>query len=124
MVSKWNKDGSLIATAGAQNTVEVWMPSSPGKSEQKVKVLRQEDNIVDLDWQNSTDFASCSLDMNIHLWSISQDNPLRVWRGHQGNLTTIKWDPAGSLLASCAEDDVVYLWSPKQNEAVKALKGH
>jgi COMPASS component SWD3 len=47
-----------------------------------------------------------------------------VWRGHQGNLNVIKWDPAGSLLASCSEDEVIYLWSPKQNEAVKALKGH
>lgn len=79
---------------------------------------------MDLDWQNSTELASCALDSNIYFWSITQDQPLRVWRGHQGNLNLVKWDPAGSLLASCSEDDVIYLWSPKQNEAVKAFKGH
>jgi WD40 repeat protein len=49
---------------------------------------------------------------------------LRVWRGHQGSLNYIKWDPAGSLLASCSDDEIAYIWSPKQNEAVKTLRGH
>jgi len=27
MVSKWNKDGSLIASAGQSKTVQIWNPS-------------------------------------------------------------------------------------------------
>jgi len=48
------------------------MPQGAHRSEQQiVKVLSQENDIVDLDWQNSTDLASCSLDLNIYLWSLS-----------------------------------------------------
>jgi WD40 repeat protein len=50
MVSKWNKDGSLIASAGQSKTVQVWNPSRG--DQQVVKVFNQENDIVDLDWQN------------------------------------------------------------------------
>jgi WD40 repeat protein len=73
LVSKWNKDGSLIASAGGEKSVKVWLPQAGLKGDQKVKVLSQENDIVDLDWQNSTDLASCALDSNIYLWSITQD---------------------------------------------------
>ena len=103
MVSKWNKDGSLIASGGQDRRVQVWIPQGQ-KNDLIVKTFNQENDVVDLDWQNSTDLASCSLDQNIYLWSVQQEQPLRVWRGHQGNLNIIKWDAAGSLLSSCSED--------------------
>jgi WD40 repeat protein len=48
MVSKWNKDGSLIASAGQSKTVQVWNPNRG--DQQVVKVFNQENDIVDLDW--------------------------------------------------------------------------
>ena len=58
------------------------MPLGPNQ-DQVVKTFHQDNDAVDLDWQNSTDLASCSLDQNIYLWSLTQDQqPLRVWRGH------------------------------------------
>lgn len=81
--------------------------------DQVVKVFSQDDTIHDLDWQNSTDLASCSDNHNIYLWSITQDQPLRVWKGHRELINSIKWDQGGSILASCSEDEVAYLWSPK-----------
>lgn len=71
LVSKWNKDGSLIASAGGEKSLKVWLPQGIHKGEQRVKVLSQENDIVDLDWQNSTELASCALDSNIYLWSIA-----------------------------------------------------
>lgn len=71
--------------------------------------------VVDVDWQNSTDLASSCMDNNICLWSLTQDMPLRIWRGYNSTINMIKWDPAGALLASCSEDDTALLWSPNQN---------
>eukprot|EP00347_Sterkiella_histriomuscorum_P013599 403364101 len=123
MVSKWSKDGQLIASGTQDRKVLVWMPQGM-KQDSIVKTFNQDNEVVDLDWQNSTDIASCSMDQNIYLWSVTQDQPLRVWRGHQSSINAIKWDHAGSLLASCSEEESAYLWSPKQNEAVRILKGH
>jgi|LauGreDrversion4_2_1035121.scaffolds.fasta_scaffold128459_2 hypothetical protein len=50
IVSKWNKDGSLIASAGQSKTVQVWNPNRIDHL--AVKVFNQENDIVDLDWQN------------------------------------------------------------------------
>lgn len=49
MVSKWNKDGSLIASGGQNRRVQVWVPQGP-KNDQIVKTFNQENEVVDLDW--------------------------------------------------------------------------
>lgn len=72
MVSKWNKEGNFIASGGQDKKVQVWVPQGP-KNDHIVKTFNQDNEILDIDWQNSTDLASCSLDQNIYLWSISQD---------------------------------------------------
>jgi WD40 repeat protein len=38
MVSKWNKDGSLIASAGGDKSVKVWSPMQT-KNDQRIKTL-------------------------------------------------------------------------------------
>jgi WD40 repeat protein len=48
MVSKWNKDGTLIASAGDDKIVKVWSPFH--RTDQRVKTLNQEDTVIDLDW--------------------------------------------------------------------------
>lgn len=51
MVSKWNKDSSLIASGGQAKTVQVWQPNSVHKADQQViRVFNQENDVVDLDW--------------------------------------------------------------------------
>jgi hypothetical protein len=33
LVSKWNKDGSLIASAGGDKSVKVWLPQAVHKND-------------------------------------------------------------------------------------------
>jgi WD40 repeat protein len=90
-----------------------------------VKLFKSDSDVIDIDWQNTTDLASSLSDNTICLWSFSSGNPTRVWRGHTSSIGMIKWDPAGVLLASCADDDdVALLWAPSTNEFVKRLAGH
>jgi WD40 repeat protein len=113
LASKWNRDGTLIASGGQERKLSVWAPIENKKSNKLVKTFLLNSEITDLDWQNSTDLAGSCLDNNICLWNLTQDQPIRVWRGHQTSINMIKWDPAGTLLASCSEDDIALLWSPK-----------
>lgn len=37
---------------------------------------------LDIDWQSSNCFASCSADKSIHICKIGQDKPCKSFRGH------------------------------------------
>ena len=38
---------------------------------------------LDVDWQNSTTFASCSADTYIHVYRVGFDKPVRTFTGHK-----------------------------------------
>lgn len=61
MVSKWSKDGQLIASDTQDRKVIVWMPNGL-KQDSIVKTFNQDNDVFDLDWKNSTEIASCSND--------------------------------------------------------------
>ena len=46
-------------------------------------------------------FATCSVDKAIHVCQIGRDSPLRTFKGHSGDVNTIRWDPSGALLFLC-----------------------
>ena len=53
---------------------------------------------LDVDWRNSTCFASCSHDHYIYLCKLGEQEPLRRFEGHTGEINSIKWDPSGEAL--------------------------
>jgi transducin (beta)-like 1 len=66
---------------------------------------------MDLDWKNNNEFATCSEDRTILLWKIGKNEPTKRFIGHKDEISTIKWDPAVSLLASCSEDKTAMVWA-------------
>jgi transducin (beta)-like 1 len=40
-------------------------------------------SLYDGDWKNNTQFATCSADTNIHIWNISQPNPIQTFSAHK-----------------------------------------
>jgi transducin (beta)-like 1 len=95
-------------------------------------------------------FATCSVDKAIHVCQIGRDSPLRTFKGHSGDVNTIRWDPSGALLflcclafvsrvsnaaigqrcatgtllASCSDDCTAKIWSLSSSSPVFDLKGH
>lgn len=49
---------------------------------------------------------------------------MRKFEGHRDEISTIKWDPAGSLLASCSEDQTAMIWSPNKDQPVCEFTEH
>ena len=37
---------------------------------------------LDVDWQNNTTFASCNMDMCIHVCRLGCDRPVKTFQGH------------------------------------------
>jgi hypothetical protein len=52
---------------------------------------------IHIDRSNDT-FATCSVDKAIHVCQIGRDSPLRTFKGHSGDVNTIRWDPSGAIL--------------------------
>ena len=59
---------------------------------------------MDVDWKDNKTFATCSSDHSIHVGEIGTTQSIRRFDGHKNEVNTIKWCPAGRLLASCSDD--------------------
>ncbi|XP_031565587.1 F-box-like/WD repeat-containing protein TBL1X [Actinia tenebrosa] len=118
---KWNKKGNYLVSAGVDKACIVWEANTWEIKQQFVFHL---DPTLDVDWQNSTCFASCSTDKNVHICKIGLDKPFKTFRGHTAEINTIKWDPTGTYLASCSDDMSIKIWSLKHDFCIQDLQGH
>ena len=116
---KWNKKGSLILSAGVDNTTIIW-DATTGRSRQQFAFHSAP--ALDVDWRNNTSFASCSTDQVIHVCELGKLQPVRTYQGHTNEVNAIKWDPSGNLLASCS-DDMTLKVRTLHNHALCAVHG-
>uniref|UniRef100_A0A673MKU8 Transducin beta like 1 X-linked n=1 Tax=Sinocyclocheilus rhinocerous TaxID=307959 RepID=A0A673MKU8_9TELE len=108
---KWNKKGNSILSAGVDKKL-MWCLLTPAAP------------ALDVDWQNNSTFASCMIDMCIHVCRLGSERPLKTFQGHTNEVNAIKWDPSGILLASCSDDMTLKIWSMKQDSCVHNLEAH
>ena len=129
MNSKFNNcdQGNLVATSGLFSTVYVW----DCEPESYREVARFEHADIDpdfkgleIEWQNSKSVAVAGKSRLIHLWNVDQQSkPVVTWKGHEGEVEQIAWDPSGQLLASCSTDSYVCIWKPDSSSPKLTLKG-
>ncbi|GAA5994291.1 WD40 repeat domain-containing protein [Rhodotorula paludigena] len=105
---KWSPSGTMILTGSLDQTVCLWEVSS-GKVRQQFST--HSDQVLDVDWNDDTMFASASSDRLVHLMSTSRPTPLHRFRGHRDDVNVVKFSPCGTLVASCADDTTVRVWS-------------
>ncbi|BAT56026.1 WD-40 repeat protein [Nostoc sp. NIES-3756] len=115
----FSRDGSLIASASADNTIHLWRnDGSP------VNILSQHTNVV-----NSVSFSPNGL----LIVSASQDKTVKLWNrvgqlvktlaGHSDGVNSASFSPEGSLIASASSDQTIKLWS-REGQLLKTLSGH
>ncbi|XP_065887683.1 F-box-like/WD repeat-containing protein TBL1X [Dysidea avara] len=118
---KWNKKGNYLLSGGVDKTTVVW---DVQLGEVKQHFALHADPVIDVDWQNSNCFASCSTDKNIHVCKLGSEKPIQTFTGHQSVVNVVKWDPSCTLLASCSDDHTAKIWSMKQSQCVHDLSEH
>ncbi|XP_029174279.1 F-box-like/WD repeat-containing protein ebi isoform X2 [Nylanderia fulva] len=117
---RWNKRGNYILGDGSDKTIIIW----DVESKKCIQQFSFHCDVLDVDWQTNTSFASCSTDQCIHVCKLTVDKPIKSFRGHTSKINAIKWNPQGNLLASCSNDWRVKIWSMKQDTCVHDLKKH
>ncbi|BAB72436.1 hypothetical protein ACN23B_02380 [Anabaena sp. FACHB-709] len=115
----FSPDGSLIASASADNTINLWR--SDGSL---INTLSKHTNVV-----NSVNFSPDAL----LIASASQDKTVKLWnrvgqlvttlQGHGDVVNNASFSPDGSLIASGSSDKTVKLWS-REGKLLNTLSGH
>ncbi|XP_024165370.1 WD40 repeat-containing protein HOS15 isoform X1 [Rosa chinensis] len=118
---KWNKEGDYLLSGSVDKTAIVWDIKT---GEWKQQFEFHSAPTLDVDWRDNTSFATCSTDGTIHVCKVGENQPIKTFLGHQGEVNAIKWDPTGSLLASCSDDHTAKIWSMKQDKCLHDLKEH
>ena len=67
-------------TGGVDKTAIVWDVTS-GDVKQQFSFHRAP--TLDVDWQSTNCFASCSTDKLIHVCKVGSDKPIRTFQGHK-----------------------------------------
>lgn len=109
---KWNDIGNYLLTAGIDELCIVW-ESATWQVKQQFSLHHAP--TLDVDWQNTSTFASCSPDKTIHVCKVGEEKSVKAFEGHTGEINVIKWDPSGTLLASCSDDGSAKVWSLKND---------
>lgn len=119
---KWNHKGNFLLSGSYDKTIIVWNVSNIGNhthGEDREFIERQYKDhgapALDVDWKNDECFASCSSDRSVHVYDVTRDGPLKVYRGHEDEVNAVKWSPSGKYLASCSDDCTAKVWDTESN---------
>jgi WD40 repeat protein len=112
----WSPDGKFIASAGADQTVQIsrgvdGTPAPPFYTDHR----RQNhiNRVFAVSWSpDKTSIASGDEDGNVYVWNAADRQTFLRYTGHQGAVNAIAWSPDGKFIASAGADTTVQVWQP------------
>ncbi|KAJ6067578.1 uncharacterized protein N7446_004615 [Penicillium canescens] len=117
----WSPDGSRLASASMDNTVNIWALTS-----QCNLILKgHTDAVGPFAWsEDGSRLASASWDKTIRIWDTTTGQNVFTFKGHTEVVYSIAWSHGRNRLASGSLDDTVRIWDTVNGQGVSTFEGH
>jgi transducin (beta)-like 1 len=76
------------------------------------------------DWRDEFIFATAGSDQNIVVCDYRDQDPIRIFSGHEGDINVVEWDPNKQVLASASDDRTVKIWDLDSERPMYDFQDH
>lgn len=117
----WSPDGSFIASAGNDHSVQVW-DAATGSS---VLMYHHADVVGALQWSPDGKYlASGSHDHTVRIWDIRAGLSIRTFRAPSSIAHALAWSPNSKRIALAVSDHTVQIWEISSGKRMLTYRGH
>jgi WD40 repeat protein len=120
----WSPDGTRIASASNDRTVQVW-DSRTGKP--LLTYRMHQDQVLAVSWSpDGRRIVSASKDGTAQVWDASSGQKLLTYTTHRGQVYTAAWSPRGGMIASGGDiaDQTVQIWNDMTGDRLYTYTGY
>ncbi len=118
----WPPDGSRIASASADKTVQIWDTHTGSRL---LTYARHAAPVLSAAWSpDGSRIASGGQDNTVRIWDAQSGNHLLSYLGHSGEIWSIAWLPNTSYIASASADKTVQVWDALSGDRLLIYQGH
>uniref|UniRef100_A0A0K0G3P5 Probable cytosolic iron-sulfur protein assembly protein CIAO1 homolog n=1 Tax=Strongyloides venezuelensis TaxID=75913 RepID=A0A0K0G3P5_STRVS len=121
---KWDPNGSLLATCGADKTIKIWK-FQDNQLEKVDKIIGDQlRTIRSLSFSPCGKFlASASFDATIIIYEKESDtfSELHRLEGHESEVKCCQYSPSGKFIATCSRDKSLWVWQVDEEEDLEVL---
>jgi WD40 repeat protein len=121
----WSPDGTRLASASYDKTVQVWDARTGGRP--LLTYTGHSKEVMSVAWSpDGTRLASASYDKTVQVWDARTGRtPLLTYIGHSNAVWLVAWSPDGTRLASASSDKTVQVWDARTgSRPLFTYKGH
>jgi WD40 repeat protein len=126
----WSPDGTRIASAGFDRTVQIWNAvggnSISPMGSHLLTYRGHTDRVLYVAWSpDSKRIASASVDRTVQVWDAATGKTIFTHAGHTTfAVNAIAWSPDGKLLASASNDKTIQIWDLTTNSRIYTYREH
>ncbi|HET9921170.1 MAG TPA: serine/threonine-protein kinase, partial [Ktedonobacteraceae bacterium] len=118
----WSPDGTKIASASEDKTVQIWHIHN-GSSHLTYRGHTM--GVKAVAWsRDNKRLASASEDKTVQVWNADTGRNQIVYYGHRDKVNTLCWSPDGSKIASASDDGTVHVWDTSSGRKLLVYSGH